>query len=102
MWSFSSGAVATIALWNNNNKLLLLLFALWKSALMLDGRKNGFCAVYKVNVNYTDIALRSAHCHTTMGIQMPYGITQCFPGAFTQPKLVLDLAPQAGCKAELT
>jgi len=40
---------------------------------------------------------------------MPYEITQCYlpPGrgdlpAFTQPKLVLDLATLEGCKAELT
>jgi len=40
---------------------------------------------------------------------MPHGITQCYlpPGngefpAFTQPKLVLDLATPEGCKAELT
>ena len=40
---------------------------------------------------------------------MPYGITQCYlpPAssdlpAFTQPKLVLDLATLEGYKAELT
>jgi len=40
---------------------------------------------------------------------MPFGITQCYllPGsgdfpAFTQLKLVLDLATAEGCKAELT
>jgi len=54
------------------------------------------------------IAVRELHLAAT-GNNIPYGITQCYlpPGrgdflAFTQPKLVLDLATPKGCKAELT
>jgi len=34
------------------------------------------CQWYKVR--YTDIAIRSLSCHTTMGTHMPHGITQCY------------------------
>ena len=29
-------------------------------------------------VEYTDIAVHSLTCHTTMGTHMPYRITQCY------------------------
>ena len=54
------------------------------------------------------IAVSGNHL-TTTGNHMPYGITQCYlpPGsgafpALPQPKLVLDITTQDGCKAELT
>jgi len=62
----------------------------------------------KVKVN-TDIAVRNRNYLTATGNHMPYGITQYYlpPGSgdfppLPEPKLVLDLATQKRCKAELT
>ena len=54
---------------------------------------------------YTDIAVRSVHCHTATGTYVP--IWDHIQAEVTflpllQQKLILNLATPKGCKAELT
>jgi len=57
------------------------------------------------NQLYTDIAVRSVHCHTATGTNVP--IWDHIEAEVTflpllQQKLILNLATPKGCKAELT
>ena len=54
---------------------------------------------------YADIAVRSVHCHTATGTNVP--IWDLIEAEVTflpllQQKLILNLATPKGCKAELT